>query len=233
MLVRKIKDFSVGKKHSTCFSLSICMPLKRQMGVNMNLKREVEKNIAIFSKDMHLYDLELNKDSIRAVMINEVVPADPKQDFYGDKNADYLKTTIPLFQKAGLNVNSIDEILSMGIFITNAVKIPKTGYSIETQTIVESLPILEQELSLFPNLKVIMLMGDVAKKAFNMITKKRTKKNIIPAISTYKLRGSEIYYGDIRIMPSYIMTGGNILIEKSKFEMAAEDIAIMAELIKE
>jgi hypothetical protein len=33
-------------------------------------------------------------------------------------------------------------------------------------------------------------------------------------------------------MPSYIMTGGNILIEKSKFEMAAEDISAMARLIK-
>lgn len=33
-------------------------------------------------------------------------------------------------------------------------------------------------------------------------------------------------------MPSYIMTGGNILIEKSKFEMAAEDIAIMVRLIR-
>ncbi len=33
-------------------------------------------------------------------------------------------------------------------------------------------------------------------------------------------------------MPSYIMTGGNILIEQSKFEMAAEDISIMINIIK-
>ena len=75
-------------------------------------------------------------------------------------------------------------------------------------------------------------MGDVAKKAFNMITKKATKKNVVPAISTYKLRNSQLYYGDIRIMPSYIMTGGNILIEKSKVTMATEDIAGMLEIIK-
>ena len=47
-------------------------------------------------------------------------------------------------------------------------------------------------------------MGDVAKKAFNMITKKESKKNAVPAVSTYKLRSSEIYYNGIRIMPSYI-----------------------------
>ncbi len=77
-----------------------------------------------------------------------------------------------------------------------------------------------------------MLMGDVAKKAFNMITKKSTKKNIIPAVSTYKLRNREIYYEGIRVMPSYIMTGKNILIEKSKATMATEDIAAMLKIIK-
>lgn len=76
-----------------------------------------------------------------------------------------------------------------------------------------------------------MLMGDVAKKAFNMITKKATKKNAVPAVSTYKLRSGEIYYEGIRIMPSYIMTGGNILIEKSKVTMATEDIAAMLKMI--
>ncbi len=82
-----------------------------------------------------------------------------------------------------------------------------------------------------PNLQVVMLMGDVAKKAFNMISKKVTGKNAVPSISTYKLRNTEIFYKEIRIIPSYIMTGQNILIEKSKFQMASEDIALMYKLI--
>lgn len=96
----------------------------------------------------------------------------------------------------------------------------------------KGVPILEHEIGLFPNLRVIMLMGDVAKKAFNMITKKKTKKNAIPSVSTYKLRNSELYYENVRIFPSYIMTGGNILIEKSKVEMAAKDIQKMLTIIK-
>ena len=48
-----------------------------------------------------------------------------------------------------------------------------------------------------------------------------------PAVSAYKLQKSEIYYGTIRIMPSCIMTGRIIFIEKSKFEMGSEDIAAM------
>ena len=165
-------------------------------------------------------------------MINEVVPSAPIQDFYGAADADYLKTTIPLFHMAGAKVTSIQDILQKGIYITNAVKTPKSEYTIDKGSIENSLPYLEAELSLFPNVKVIMLMGDVAKKAFNMITKKASKKNAVPAVSTYKLRNSEIYYEGIRIMPSYIMTGGNILIEKSKVTMAAEDIATMLEIIR-
>ena len=90
---------------------------------------------------------------------------------------------------------------------------------------------MEAELALFQNLKVIMLMGDVAKKAVNMIGKARTKKNIIPSESTYKIRGNEYFWDNVRVFPSYIMTGKNILIEKSKCEMIADDIRRMMILI--
>lgn len=197
----------------------------------MNIKTALEKKAGT-ANGIYLNNIDLDPLTIKAVMINEVVPADPLQDFYGTPDADYLKTTIPLLQGAGAEAASIQDILQMGIYITNAVKTPKTEYTIDRSSIENSLPWLEAELALFPNIKVIMLMGDVAKKAFNMITKKAAKKNAVPAVSTYKLRNSEIYYEGIRIMPSYIMTGGNILIEKSKVTMATEDIAAMLEIIR-
>ena len=198
---------------------------------DMNIQKELEAKVGKRS-NIYLNNIEIDPLMIKAIMINEVVPSDALQDFYGVPDADYLKTTIPLFQGAGAEVKSIQDILQMGIYITNAVKTPKTGYVIDKNSIEDSLPYLEAELSLFPNVKVIMLMGDVAKKAFNMITKKATKKNVVPTVSTYKLRTTEIYYKGIRVMPSYIMTGGNILIEKSKVAMATEDIATMLEIIK-
>ncbi|MCI9337858.1 MAG: uracil-DNA glycosylase [Lachnospiraceae bacterium] len=197
----------------------------------MNIKKELETKVGI-ANGIYLNNIDISPLTIKAIMINEVVHSDPLQDFYGLPDADYLKTTIPLLQGAGAAVTSIQDILQMGIYITNAVKTPKSEYTIAKSSIESSLPYLEAEISLFPNIKVIMLMGDVAKKAFNMITKKATKKNAVPAVSTYKLRNSEIYYKDIRVMPSYIMTGGNILIEKSKVAMATEDIATMLEIIK-
>ena len=197
----------------------------------MNIKSELQQ-LCGDTQNLRLNDVNIEPGTIRAIMINEVVPSCPEDDFYGKPDSAYMSTTIPLFRKAGIEVNSIQDILDHGIYITNAVKTPKTEYAVSKESIEDSLPYLEKELALFPNVKVIMLMGDVAKKAFNMICKKATKKNAVPSISTYKLRNTEIFYNGIRIMSSYIMTGQNILIEKSKFEMASKDIETMYRLIK-
>ena len=197
----------------------------------MNIKQTLEAQLGS-QPHIHLNDVEIDPASIRAIMINEIVPEDPVQDFYGTSGEQYLSTTIPLFQKAGLPVETVDDILSMGIYLTNAVKTPKDGYTVEKASMEESLPYLEQELALFPHVQVIMLMGDVAKKMVNQIARKTTKRNPIPSGATYKLRAQAFYWGNIRVMPSYIMTGGNILIEKSKVAMAAEDIATMTKLIQ-
>lgn len=196
----------------------------------MNIE-EVLKQFVGGENDLRFNDVEVIPEAIHAIMINEVVPSHSEDDFYGKQDAAYMSTTIQLFRKAGIEVDSLQDILNKGIYITNAVKTPKTGYAVSKESIEESLPYLERELALFPNVKVIMLMGDVAKKAFNMISKKAIKKNAVPSVSTYKLRKTEILYNGIRILPSYIMTGQNILIEKSKFEMASEDISIMYGLI--
>ncbi len=76
-----------------------------------------------------------------------------------------------------------------------------------------------------------MLMGNTAKKSFNMLVKKQTGKNCIPLGATYKLRGGEFYFGNVRVIPSYIMTGGNLLIEKSKTQMITEYIKKMMKII--
>lgn len=196
----------------------------------MNVKAELQR-FTENSTHLRLNDINIEPDTVRAIMINEIVPIDSDDDFYGKVDSAYMSTTIPLFRKAGIEVNSIHEILNLGIYITNAVKTPKSEYAVSKESIEESLPYLEKELELFPNLQVVMLMGDVAKKAFNMISKKATGKNAVPSISTYKLRNTEIFHNGWRILPSYIMTGQNLLIEKSKFQMASEDIALMYRLI--
>ncbi|MYM13612.1 uracil-DNA glycosylase family protein [Muribaculum intestinale] len=196
----------------------------------MNIKSQLQQ-LCGDTEFLRLNDVNIEPEKIQAIMINEIVPIDSDNDFYGKPDSAYMSTTIPLFRKAGIEVNNIQDILNLGIYITNAVKTPKSEYAVSKDSIEESLPYLEKELELFTNLKVVMLMGDVAKKAFNLISKKATGKNAVPGISTYKLRNTEILHKGWRILPSYIMTGQNILIEKSKFKMASEDIALMYELI--
>ena len=204
-----------------------------KVDTKQHLMSYISSNSSIDNQNLiQVPDVTLETNDIKILMISEVVPENPDDYFYSRKpEAAFLSTTIPIFNNAGLPVQSIDDIIRKGIYITTAVKTSKSEYTISTETIKNQLPILEEEMRLFDQLKVIMLMGDVAKKAVNTIARKNTKKSIIPSTSTYKIRQNAYYYGDIRVFPSYIITGGNILIEKSKVKMIQEDIAAAVALL--
>ncbi|MBP1043743.1 uracil-DNA glycosylase [Vagococcus sp. BWB3-3] len=174
----------------------------------------------------------MEKNEIKIVMVNEVVPARAVDDFYGEADSEYATSIIGLFQRAGVSVSSTQDLLEMGIYLTNAVKTPKTGYEIPKEIIKDHSFMLEDELKAFNQVKVIMLMGDVAKKSFNFIAKRTSGKNVIPSGATYKLRATSFFYGEVKVMPSYIMTGKNILIEKSKADMIVSDITSALDYLK-
>jgi len=176
--------------------------------------------------------IDIDPEEVTIIMISEVNPPDPQDHFYAAGTPFYLETTLQAFNDCGANVSSIEDILSLGVYITTAVKCAKTDYSISSDTIANCAGLLGKELSLFSNVRVIMLMGDVAIKAMNQIAQKRSGKRIIPKGSTYKIRKTPYYYGNIRVFPSYILTGKSFLIEKSKRRMIAEDIAEALSLIK-
>lgn len=169
-------------------------------------------------------NLDIDPNKIKIVMISEVPPLDPKDYFYSLGNPFYMETTKQAFNDAGYPINSINDIINLGVYITTAVKCAKTGTSISIDTIKECSFILEEELKLFPNAVAYLLLGDVAIKSFNYISKRNTNKLAISKGSTYKLRSQSFYYEDKRIFPSYIITGKNFLIETSKRKMIAEDI---------
>ena len=197
----------------------------------MNIRDTLQTQLAL-PPHIRLNNADLDPATIRAVMISEVVPADPAQDFYAGPDADYAATALALFRQAGVEANNLADLLSRGVYITNAVKTPKTAHAVDPAAFEESLPILEAELALFPNVQVIVLCGDVAKKMYNRIARRTLKRNVIPSGATYKLRASAYFHGNIRVIPSYIITGGNLLIEKSKVAMIAQDLATMCDLIR-
>ncbi len=199
----------------------------------LNVKEDLMKFIMenqIIIPHMQLPDISIDVSKIKVIMISEVPPADSSDYFYSHAaNPDFLLSAISLFGSAGVSIKNINDIIDLGIYITTAVKNPKYEYTISTNSIKEQMPIVEHEIKMFPNLKVIMLMGDVARKSFNMIARKYKLKAVTG--STYKIRQEEFYFNSIRILPSYIMTGENILIEKTKREMVCEDIKNMMKII--
>lgn len=168
--------------------------------------------------------IEVDDEKVRVLMITEAPPNEKADYFYSTGNPFYLQTIIQAFRDAGTAVSSIQDILDLGVYITTAIKCGKTQYTISPETMRNCSKLLEQELALFPAIKVFMLMGDVAIKMMNDIWKKQTGRKVIPAGSTYKIRGRTYYEGDRRVFPSYTPAGKNFLIEKSKRRMVAEDI---------
>jgi uracil-DNA glycosylase len=175
---------------------------------------------------------EIDTATIKVLMIAEAPPNDKADYFYSVGNPFYLKTTLQVFKDAGANVNSMQDILDLGVYITTAIKCGKTQYAISPETMKNCSKLLEPEIALFSSVKAFILGGDVAIKMMNDIWKRQTGKKVIPAGSTYKIRGQAYYAGDKRVFPSYTPAGKNFLIEKSKRRMVAEDIREALKLIR-
>lgn len=176
--------------------------------------------------------IEVNPKQVSIVLISEAAPADPGDYYYAKGNPLFEQTTVQAFRDAGAEVGSIQDILGMGVYLTTAVKCGKTGYGIKAGTIEHCSQILEAELALFPAPQVYLLMGDVAIKGLNYIAKRQGEGRVIPAGSTYKIRGEAYHYREARVFPSYLQAGPSLFIEKSKRKMIAEDIATALELVR-
>jgi uracil-DNA glycosylase len=177
-------------------------------------------------------DIDIDPARISIVLISEAAPADRSDYYYAGSNPLFEQTTVQAFRDAGAEVSSIQDILERGIYLTTAVKCAKTTYGIRTDTVKECAHLLEQELAHFPELNAILLMGDVAIKAINDIARRAGAGRVIPAGSTYKLRGQEYFFQGKRAFPSYLQAGPSFFIEKSKRHMIAEDIAAALSLVQ-
>jgi len=170
-------------------------------------------------------EVDVDPDLVDVVMISEAAPARLEDWYYAGPAALFAETTVQAFRDAGEDVDSIADIVDLGVYLTTAVKCGKTGYGVATETVKTCSLLLDAELDLFPSAQVLMLMGDVAIKAVNAIARRRGEPRVIPAGSTYKLRGGDYRFRGMRVFPSYLQAGPSFFIEKSKRRMIAEDIA--------
>lgn len=175
--------------------------------------------------------VKFNPGIVSVILISEASPPDLGDYYYAEGDPLFQQTTVQAFKDADIEVGSIEDILNLGIYLTTAVKCGKIGYGIKAGTIKECSLILEEEITLFPNVKVFLLMGDVAIKAVNYIANRVGEEKAIPAGSTYKIRGGEFYFQGKRAFPSYTQAGPSFFIEKSKRRMIAKDIKAALRLI--
>jgi len=169
-------------------------------------------------------NVNIDPACVSILLISEASPENLADHYYAGPNALFARTTVLAFQDAGAKVQSVQDILGLGVYLTTAIKCGKTGYGIATDTIQHCSHLLEEELALFPNVKVYLLMGDVAIKAINMIAKRNGEPRVIPAGSTYKIRGGKFTFHGARALPSYVQAGPAFFVEKAKRRMIAEDI---------
>jgi uracil-DNA glycosylase len=168
--------------------------------------------------------IDIDPARVSILLISEAAPENPADYYYAGANALFAQTTLLAFQDAVAKVQSIQDILSLGVYLTTALKCGKTGYGIKTDTIQNCSHLLEKEIALFPNVKVYLLMGDVAIKAVNYIARRNGEPRVIPAGATYKIRGGEFTFRGKWALPSYVQAGPAFFVEKVKRRMIAEDI---------
>jgi hypothetical protein len=170
-------------------------------------------------------DVNVAPEDVSIMLISEAAPPERADSYYAPGNPLFAQTTVQAFRDAGADVSSVDDILRLGVYLTTSVKCGKTAYGIEKATVQECSLILEQEIALFPKVKAYLLMGDVAIQAVNAIARRRGEGRVIPAGSTYKIRGAAYFFRGARAFPSYLQAGPSFFIEKSKRSMIAEDIS--------
>jgi uracil-DNA glycosylase len=174
--------------------------------------------------------IDVDPDLVTVVLISEAAPDKASDYYYSGADALFAQTTVQAFKDAGTAVSSIQDIVGLGVYMTTAVKCSKTAYTIKPGTVDECSRILQQELALFPRAKAYLLMGDAAIRAVNTIAKRKGQPRVIPAGSTYKIRGQVYTFEGKRAFPSYVQAGPSFFIEKSKRRMIAEDIAAALQL---
>jgi uracil-DNA glycosylase len=177
-------------------------------------------------------NIEIDPAKVSIMLISESSPENPADHYYAGPEALFARTTLLAFQDAGATAQSVQDLLDLGVYMTTAVKCGKTGFGISTDTIQSCSHLLEKEIALFPNVRVYLLMGDVAIKAVNMIAKRIGEPRVIPAGSTYKIRGGEFTFRGARALPSYVQAGPAFFVEKSKRKMICEDIRKALSLVQ-
>ncbi|WP_394745549.1 hypothetical protein [Shigella flexneri] len=97
------------------------------MNIRQSLHDRIYAEYPQQAKEILLYfpTYEIMPSTIKMVMINEVVAITPQEDFYTPESG-YFTTVARQLALAGLSASSGEVLLNHGIYLTSALKLPKT-----------------------------------------------------------------------------------------------------------
>ncbi len=169
-------------------------------------------------------DLPVRRDNIRVIMISAAPPTPAASSDPSYRQPIARSETIQAFRSAGFAVDSLDDIRTLGVYVTTAVKCPKVGFGLKQETVEACSHLLEAEIDMFPNVKSILLMGNTAIRAINAVAQRKLGAPVIPTGSAYKVKGHEYAFGDVSLFPSYPESGRNLSVEGNRQDVIAVDI---------
>jgi hypothetical protein len=177
-------------------------------------------------------EIEITTEEESLALIFKAAAAAPEGHYDAQGDLLFQRTTVLAFRDAGSDVSSVRGVLHLGVYLTRAVKCGEKGCGIKAGTIKESSLLLDRELHLFPQVQAFLLTRDVAIRAVNYVAQRAVEGRVIPAGSTYTIRGEKHYFRGARAFPSYLQAGPSFFIEKSKRKMIARDLAAALSLLR-
>ena len=171
--------------------------------------------------ELRLPDYDIDTDKVKGLIVHED-PTNTDDDYF----------TVPYFINSGYCVDSVSDVLDLGIYMTSAIKNEKAGKNDETSAITTHMPLLWHEISLFKNLKAVILAGHMSIKTFNFLAKWKTGKSLIPGNTLSRMRQKEYAFKGIRIIPSYKMIM-NFVPESERGGAVCSDLKTMRTIIEQ
>ncbi len=158
------------------------------------------------------------------MLISEAAPADPEDYYYAAGEPLFQQTTVQAFKDAGTAVESVQDILDLGVYLTTAVKCGKTGYGIQAGT-VECSAHPGAGAGALPQRSSLPADGRRGHPGGQRDRPARRPGPRDPGRLDLQDPRPGIFLPRRRAFPSYLQAGPSFFIEKSKRQMIAEDIA--------
>ena len=143
----------------------------------------------------------LIRPGLRVVLISEVAPRDPGEGYYGARRAAVPTNDHPGLPRRRCRRGLPGRHSGLGRLPDHRGQVRQGGLRGPTGHDQGMLPTAGSGDQAVPSVRAWLLMGDVAIQAVNAIAKQAGQSRVIPAGSTYKVRGPEYWFRGARAFP--------------------------------